>query len=815
MFPREVRNPRARRLIPLRPGLAFGFVLLAWINAFAEPVGDPSTPPWDLRAEVEQLVVEQDQVSAFSLSVEELESALSTHGPHDRRTLTALATVGRVAHLGGNQGLSADLLRLCTDQQRHHLGQNHADLAWTLVIRGLANRFMWARDEAAQCYEESRQIVDETIAGRAEPTVLEAMLALAEADFARHEGYDIALPRFHSAVELLRRSEASEFALADALTWYGWNIWHSGDREGALPVLREAESILRRIGLNRHTRLATVLELLAEYAVLQGDLTQAEQLYRTGAEIFDTARSGLFPGLSRRLIPPVGRAELALILLELGREEEAWVESQKKNGFLSDEYIALSRWSEWDPETYPRHASARSEYLEASEDWPDTLASTEDWETLHRILDLRARLWALERDYLEKHRPEVPDPVDVASVLGPDAAMMGTVAAWFGGDKRRPRAGIQAWKWNYVLRGDGEVRWERIYRFERDEAVRVVREGAGWLQNALLRASTWQVWIPEDQRIDAATREWSELSLHPLSDHFAGVKHLIGEGASEFLPLEMLNLPDDKKLIELVSISYTPSATAFLMLSESRDTAIPRALVVGSFSDATVDPIEDHRMRDSEFFPVEPHSTDEGARQLAELSHLHDEMRTVLDAIDGDALIGDPETYDKLRSWSQDGRLEQYGLVHMIGHGYIPTDPERMGLILPSSDGRPRVATSDRIVYGWQFDNSLVVLSACRMGRGTGYVWGEFLGRQAFFGAGARGIIASIWPVDDAATYILMKRFYAHLTGTTDDNRVLAPAAALIAAKRWLRSHLDESGVARYAHPVYWAGFRFIGGAGY
>ena len=58
----------------------------------------------------------------------------------------------------------------------------------------------------------------------------------------------------------------------------------------------------------------------------------------------------------------------------------------------------------------------------------------------------------------------------------------------------------------------------------------------------------------------------------------------------------------------------------------------------------------------------------------------------------------------------------------------------------------------------------LVVLSACESGLGSVTPGQDIAStRQAFHIAGARHVLASLWPVDDAAAAFFMERFYTHV----------------------------------------------------
>ncbi|NTV05444.1 MAG: CHAT domain-containing protein [Chlorobiaceae bacterium] len=78
----------------------------------------------------------------------------------------------------------------------------------------------------------------------------------------------------------------------------------------------------------------------------------------------------------------------------------------------------------------------------------------------------------------------------------------------------------------------------------------------------------------------------------------------------------------------------------------------------------------------------------------------------------------------------------------------------------------------------------LVSLSACETGMArVSSTPDEFLGfPAAFLHAGSRTVLATLWPVDDAATAVLSGRFYRELA-----EKRLTPAGALREAQNWMR----------------------------
>ncbi|HEY9734356.1 MAG TPA: CHAT domain-containing tetratricopeptide repeat protein [Drouetiella sp.] len=98
-----------------------------------------------------------------------------------------------------------------------------------------------------------------------------------------------------------------------------------------------------------------------------------------------------------------------------------------------------------------------------------------------------------------------------------------------------------------------------------------------------------------------------------------------------------------------------------------------------------------------------------------------------------------------------------------------------------------------------------VVLSACNSGRGKGYDGQGVMGlRAALIGAGAKGVLMSLWPVDDDATRELMKQFYLNLWSKTNP---MPPVLALRTAQQSVRDNPNG----QWKHPFYWAGWIYDG----
>lgn len=143
--------------------------------------------------------------------------------------------------------------------------------------------------------------------------------------------------------------------------------------------------------------------------------------------------------------------------------------------------------------------------------------------------------------------------------------------------------------------------------------------------------------------------------------------------------------------------------------------------------------------------------------------------------------------------------------LHFACHGVIDSEfPMHSALALS-----PDLASGDdglfqawEIIQDLKLDADCVVLSACETGLGRIQGGEGILGlTRAFFYAGARSTVVSLWPISDESTSTLMEAFYREiLAGAPRD-------LALLRAQRSLARH------PAFAHPFFWAAFGLHGRA--
>jgi tetratricopeptide (TPR) repeat protein len=140
-----------------------------------------------------------------------------------------------------------------------------------------------------------------------------------------------------------------------------------------------------------------------------------------------------------------------------------------------------------------------------------------------------------------------------------------------------------------------------------------------------------------------------------------------------------------------------------------------------------------------------------------------------------------------------------YGVLHLAAHARTRDTSPWQSEIRMAGAGPAATVTAAEIA-GARITASLTVLAGCESAGGR-ILSGEGVQglTSAFLSAGSRCVLATLWPVDDAATLEFTRRFYTALAaGNT-------AAASLRAAQQALRA--DE----RSRHPFFWSGFVLVG----
>ena len=173
-----------------------------------------------------------------------------------------------------------------------------------------------------------------------------------------------------------------------------------------------------------------------------------------------------------------------------------------------------------------------------------------------------------------------------------------------------------------------------------------------------------------------------------------------------------------------------------------------------------------------------------------DLPYAEEEANTVAPLLGISPLLGATATKATVLA-----RLEQASLIHLATHAFFDPDvPLEAGIVL--ADG---ILTA-REVLEHRLHADLLVLSACESGQASTLGGEELAGlSQAFFQAGVRSLLVSLWRVNDPATAVLMRAFYAARQAGVDKAQALRQAM----------TELQQD--PRWTHPHYWGAFVFLG----
>lgn len=140
-------------------------------------------------------------------------------------------------------------------------------------------------------------------------------------------------------------------------------------------------------------------------------------------------------------------------------------------------------------------------------------------------------------------------------------------------------------------------------------------------------------------------------------------------------------------------------------------------------------------------------------------------------------------------------------LMHVAAHAEADAvDPLYSRILLANEGGKQNFLEAHEILGLPMDGTALVTLSACESGLGRIAQGDEVLGfTRSFLSAGSSSLIASLWPVSDDATAVLMSTLYGELAKGRDLQQAVQAGQLAV---------LKDP---KMAHPFFWAPFNLIG----
>lgn len=283
---------------------------------------------------------------------------------------------------------------------------------------------------------------------------------------------------------------------------------------------------------------------------------------------------------------------------------------------------------------------------------------------------------------------------------------------------------------------------------------------------------------------------------------------IVPDGALHGLPFEALVLDISVQgrpaywLDDGPVISYAPSATTACNLARRRTTAEAietAALVVANPLFEPLSSASPPAARAAQRFGALP-PLPGTAREAAEVNQTLADAGTEVLLLEG----------SRAREGSVRGALagRRWRFLHFATHGLVEQERNELLAALALTPGPSENPSSDddgllQIFEVYELDarSELTVLSACDSNTGRQVIGeGVFALSRAFLAAGSRRVVASLWPVDDASTAVLMASFYRRLGAAASQDEVDV-ARALRDARREVRLR------AAWSSPYYWAPF--------
>jgi CHAT domain-containing protein/Tfp pilus assembly protein PilF len=304
-----------------------------------------------------------------------------------------------------------------------------------------------------------------------------------------------------------------------------------------------------------------------------------------------------------------------------------------------------------------------------------------------------------------------------------------------------------------------------------------------------------------DNRFSKSARELYDLLLKPAGEQLRGKSRLVivPDGPLWELPIQALQTPSGRYLIDDHAIFYAPSLTVLREMIRTREREIkpagaPALLALGNpaLGNETVTRVKAVLMDEN----LEP--LPDAERQVKTLGRIYGAENSKI-------YVGAEAREERFKS-----EARNFQILHLATHGVLNNrNPMYSHLLLAQTGGA--VAEDGlleaRELMKLDLNADLAVLSACetargRVGKGEGMIGLTW----ALFVAGAPTTVVSRWKVRSDSTAELMVEFHRKLKTGLDSK---SAGASVSAALREAALKLKRD--SRFRHPFHWAGFVVVG----
>ncbi|HSS50423.1 MAG TPA: CHAT domain-containing protein, partial [Thermoanaerobaculia bacterium] len=389
--------------------------------------------------------------------------------------------------------------------------------------------------------------------------------------------------------------------------------------------------------------------------------------------------------------------------------------------------------------------------------------------------DLRNQLARAAPALASPRRPDFASLSRVRQALGPDEALLAfQIALW-----EDERGGFAGGSWLLVTTRGGT----RVYRLP----------GRGELRSAV-HLFTGMFDRRDGSEAAPAASLYRQLLERPLAELPPGIRRLTIAPDDALLQLPFAALRATSKAPPLgvrFELTEIPSATLWLGWKGQRPAPAPVPALV------LADPPLPGGGGSKVAAAKERAAVFASGTRLGPLPFARQESRSVVDEMGGGSVqrLGE----DASEAWLKSTPLKRFGVLHFATHAVTDeVNPDRSGVLLAPGARNQDGLLQIREIVDLDLAGRAVVLSACSSNTGV-VLQGEGVMSlaRAFFQAGARTVVASLWRLRDDEAADFFDRFYKHL------GRGRSVAAAARAARKDL--------IAKGAPAAAWAGIVVLG----